>query len=84
MTKEETIEAIKPYYLSKKRQVPVTYKSMALALTDTTGYNSWVLYEDIDHIECSSNLLQIILRNGYKVLVFCDGVCLSPNTIGKG
>lgn len=79
MTKEEVVKTMEPYYLSKKRQVKITYKPMALALTDTAGYNSWVLYADIDCIECSPNLLQLHLECGYKVLAFYDGVCLSAN-----
>lgn len=79
MTKDEIIKSIEPYCLSEKRQVKVTYKLMALVLTDTAGYNSWVLYADIDRIECSPNLLQIILKNGYKIMAFCDGVCLYPD-----
>lgn len=82
MERDEIIKAMEPYYLSKKRQVKITYKPMALALTDVTGYNSWVAYVDIDRIECSPNLLQIILSNGYKVMAFCDGVCLSMDVYG--
>lgn len=34
MTKEEVVKTMEPYYLSKKRQVKITYKPKTLALTD--------------------------------------------------
>lgn len=83
MTKEEIKDAIS-LYIGSKSKFKFHYNPNHLDFVSPDGYVSRIMYDDITIIEgpsTSIGKMDIVMNNGYKIVLFSDGFCITnPKT----